>query len=169
MANKSYMAETREAAYEAFWKCGQNYELTVKELKKQDYTISKPTLYEWCKKYNWLERIARAEAQRQEAKDAMRSFEDTMFADMVKQKTAYETYLETLGAAKVDVNAMNGYINLCKTITDVRTKTGAYKASLFLEFMKDLIGWLSKNDPESVAAIERNFDDFVNHAKEQYQ
>ena len=34
--------------------------------------------------------------------------------------------------------------------------------------MKDLIEWLGKNDPDSVDAIERNFDDFVAFAKERY-
>ena len=39
----------------------------------------------------------------------------------------------------------------------------------FVDFMRDLIDWLSRNDPDTVAAIEKNFDEFVKWAKEKYQ
>lgn len=168
MANKSYQAETREITYQTWRNCGQNFQLTQKELKKKGFIISAPTLYDWAEKYNWKARAARAEAEEQKAKDINISFEEKLLADMTKQKERYDRYLENLGDAKTDVNALNGYINLCKTISDVRSKTGAFKASLFLDFMKDLIEWLSKNDPETVLAIENNFDDFVSFAKEKY-
>lgn len=168
MANKSYITETREAAYRAWRACGQNVTLTIKELKKKGFTISAPTLYDWVDKYAWKERAARAEVEEQQAKDILISFEDKMIADITKQKERYERYLEELGDTKTDVNALNGYINLCKTIADIRAKTGAFKASLFLDFMRDLIDWLSKNDPETVSAIEKIFDDFVAFAKGKY-
>lgn len=42
------------------------------------------------------------------------------------------------------------------------------KGEFFIDAMKELINWLSKNDPEALPLIERNFDDFIGHAKEKY-
>jgi len=168
MANKSYQDETRETAYQTWRDCGQNYQFTLKELKKKGFIISAPTLYDWAEKYTWKDRAARAETEERKAKDINISFDEKLLADMTKQKERYDRYLEGLGDMKTDVNALNGYINLCKTISDVRSKTGAFKAALFIDFMKDLIDWLSKNDPGAVAVIEGIFDDFVKYAREKY-
>jgi inhibitor of KinA sporulation pathway (predicted exonuclease) len=63
---------------------------------------------------------------------------------------------------------MFAYTGVVKSITEIKAKTGAFKAALFIDFMKDLIDWLSKNDPEAVAVIEGVFDDFVQYAREKY-
>jgi hypothetical protein len=86
--------------------------------------------------------------------------------DTVRQR--YEKYFASLGDAVVDNQAMFAYTGIIKSISEIKAKTGAYKSSLFLGFMRDLIDWLSKNDPDSVAVIEKNFDDFIQFAKEKY-
>lgn len=168
MARRSYMAETREEAYRAWRQCGQNVELTLRECAKQGLTITKPTLYDWKTKYNWHDRAARTEAQEQKANNAVANGAGSAILDLEKLKSRYETYFDTLGAGAVDNQAMFAYTGIIKSITDLQQKTGAARAAFFLDFMRDLIDWLAKNDPESVGAIERNFDEFVRFAKEKY-
>jgi hypothetical protein len=42
------------------------------------------------------------------------------------------------------------------------------KGEFFIDAMKEMINWLNKNDQEALPYIERNFDDFITHAKERY-
>ncbi len=168
MANRSYQTETREDAYRAWRECGQNIEQTLKRLKKKGYSISKPTLYDWVEKYGWKERAARTEAEEKKATDTAASAETEAILCLDKIKKRYETYFDTLGEGKVDNVAAPNYVNTVKAIAEIKMKAGAHKASLFLDFMRDLIEWLSKNDPDSVDIIERNFDEFVAFARERY-
>lgn len=169
MANRSYQTETREAAFRKWRSCGQNIQLTQKELKKTGYIISQPTLYDWSEKYNWKERAARAEAEEQKSNDAITSAEGKAIASLTKIQKRYEDYFEGLEpGARIDAQDVHAYKGVVTAIADIQAKTGAFKASLFLDFMRDLIDWLSKNDPDTVSAIEKNFDDFVVFAKEKY-
>ncbi len=168
MANRSYQIETREDAYETWRSCGQNVEQTLIELKRKGYSISKPTLYDWMEKYGWKDRAARAEVYEKKTGDAGMSAEARALLSLAKVQERYEEYFETLGPGKVDNQAMFAYTGIVKSITEIKAKTGAVKAALFLDFMKDLIGYLGKNDPAALEAIERNFDDFVRYAQETY-
>lgn len=170
MAGKSYMAENRELAYRRWRECGQNCEATLRTLKDTDgLPVTKPTLYEWIEKYNWKERAARAEAEEQRVKDAVVISDEAMIiADLEKQKGKYERFFETLADCSMDNQAMYAYTNLVKTIVDIKARIAAYKADLFVGFLRDLIEWLSKNDPGAVSVIEQNFDDFMAFAKEKY-
>jgi transcriptional regulator with XRE-family HTH domain len=47
-------------------------------------------------------------------------------------------------------------------------KSQAQRAALFLDFIRDLIEFGSKQDPELVRAVESNFDDLVNWGRERY-
>ncbi len=169
MAGKSYLAQNRELSYRVWRECGQNIELTLRTLKeKHGLPVTKPTIYGWIEKYNWKDRAARAENEERKATDAVVSDEARMVLDLEKQKTKYERYFDSLGEAATDTQAMYAYTNLVKTIIDVKTRIGAYKAGLFLDFMRDLIDWLSKNDPEAVPVLERDFDDFIAFARKKY-
>lgn len=55
-----------------------------------------------------------------------------------------------------------------KWSSEAKTKAEIFKAGLFMEFMKDFVGWLSRNDATAVGVIERNFDPFMAYAKEKY-
>jgi len=169
MAGKSYLAENRELAYRTWRECGQNIELALRTLKeKHGLSITKPTIYGWIDKFNWKDRAARAETEERKANDVVVSDEARMVLDLEKQKGKYERYFDSLGEAATDTQAMYAYTNLVKTIIDVKTRIGAYRASLFLEFLRDMIDWLSKHDPEAVPILERNFDDFIAFAREKY-
>lgn len=169
MAGKSYLAENRELSYRTWRECGQNIELTLRTLKeKHALSITKPTLYGWIEKFDWKGRAARAETEEQRANDAVVSSDSRMVLDLEKQKGKYERYFDSLGETATDTQAMYAYTNLVKTIIDIKTRIGAYKAALFLEFLRDLIDWLSKHDPEAVPIMERSFDDFIAFAREKY-
>lgn len=162
------MAETIEAAYQAWRKCGQNVEMTLRDLARQGYRISKPTVYDWKEKYGWEDRAARAEAEERKAADAVAGAEGRAIASLEKVQGRYEKYFETLGEAKVDNQAMFAYTGVVKSITEIKAKMGAFKSAIFVDFMRDLIDWLARNDPDCLTAIEKNFDGFVAHAKEKY-
>ncbi len=167
---KSYMAENREVSYRIWCECGQNVELTIRTLKERiGLSLTKPTIYDWIEKFNWKDRAARKDEEAQRVQNAAAvTDEGRMIADLEKQKKKYDRFFETLGDAGIDNQAMYAYNNLVKTIIDIKAKTAAYKAELFVTFLRDQIEWFSKNDPGSVAVIEGNFDDFVAWAREKY-
>lgn len=165
---KSADLELRELAFQLYYESGGNKELTLRKLQEKGYSISKPTLYDWIEKYNFDERMARLDHKAKTAKDAAAlSIEDQLLTELLKQKEKYEAYFESLGH-KVDNQAVYAYSHLLNTILDIKTKIGAFKSSLFLDFMKDFVSYLSKEDIEAVNYIERNFDGFVSFAREKY-
>lgn len=164
---KSADLELRELAFQIYRECGGNKELTIRKLEEEGYTISKPTLYDWIKKFNFDERMTNADLKVQAAKDAGLSNEELILIDLNKQKGKYERYFERLGV-RIDNQAQYAYNNLVITILNIKSKIGADKASLFMEFMRELVGYLSKEDPEAVQIIERNLDAFAAHVKEKY-
>ena len=169
MKGKSLISENLELAYRIWRECGQSPEATVRKLNSEhDFTVSRQTIYEWMEKYNWKARAALAEAVEQKAKDPQLSGEERMVAALASQIARYEAYFETLTPKEMDSQAVYAYTNLITTIQNIRQKTAAYKADLFVGFMKELINWLSKNDPEAVHAIEKNLDDFITYAREMY-
>ncbi len=175
MKGKSLIAENLELAFQTWRASGQSVGQTIRTLKTEhDFAVSRPTLYEWIEKYHWKERAAMAEAEERQAKDANLSGEEKMLAALVTQKERYEKYFANLGYDKngrpeIDTQATYAYNNLIASLVSIRQRTGEYKAELFLDFMKDLIGYLNKNDPDAVPAIERNFDEFITYAKEKYR
>jgi len=48
-------------------------------------------------------------------------------------------------------------------------KSTAQRAALFLDFVKDLIEYGTRNDPALVTVLEDNFDDLVTWGREKYQ
>lgn len=167
MKGKSLIAENRESACKKYCDCGGNVELTLRELKKEGLSLSKPTFYNWMEKFNFEERRKKIDIEMQKVNDLNLSFEDSMLKSLLDRKTAYEAYFEK-SAEPTDHQAQYAYAGIIKTILDIKVRMGEFKSSLFIDFMKDLIGWLSKNDSEAVIAIEKNFDDFISFAKEKY-
>lgn len=167
MKGKSYITENRELAFRRYVENGGNAEATLRDLEKKDgLKLSKPTFYEWMKKYNFEERLAKIDSDKQTAKDLDATFEESMFKALSKQKITYENYFETLTTP--DHQAQYAYAGIIKAMMDIRTRMASFKAALFLDFMKDLITFLGKNDPAVIPAIEENFDDFIAYAKEKY-
>lgn len=167
MKGKSADLEMRERAFRLYRECGGNKEMTVKRLADAGYRISKPTLYDWIGKYNFDERMARADEKTLEARDAAHTTETRLMADLLRQKEKYEKYFDGLGAG-IDNQAQYAYTSLVKTIVDIKARLGADKAALFTEFIKDLIGYLSKEDLEAMGALEPHADGFAAFAREKY-
>lgn len=166
MKGKSYIAENRELAFSFYCEEGGNVEGTLRRLEKVGLKLSKNTFYEWMKKFNFEERLKNIDAERQRTKDSQISFEEKMINTLLDQQKTYEDYFKTLTVP--DHQAQYAYAGIIKTILDIRAKMGSFKSALFLDFMKDMISFLTKNDPEAVPFMDRNFDDFINFAKEKY-
>ena len=162
--------EIKEKAFQLWRKCSSPTKV-VKLLQDAGHKVTRQSIDTWMNDpdLDWKGRAARADAIEQEARDPELTGEERMVAALAKQAKRYEEYFETLTPKTMDTQAVYAYTNLISTLQSIRQKTAAYKAELFIDFMKDLIGWLNKNDPESVPAIERNFDEFIQFAKEQYK
>jgi len=163
---KSLIAENRDLAFRVYCSQGGNVEATLRELAKQGLSLSKPTFNDWREKFSFESRRRKIDVEKQKASDSQLSFEEKMMGALINQKEKYETYFETLTTP--DHQAQYAYAGIIKTLFDIRTKVGSFKTALFIDFAKDLINFLSKADPEAVAVIERNFDDFMSFAREKY-
>jgi len=167
MKGKSSKAEFREMAFKKYVECGGNVDMTIRELNKEGFPLSKPTLYEWIEKFDFKGRMSNVDAERQKSTDSQLSFEEGMITALISRKDAYEEYFKTQ-SGNLDHQAQYAYAGIIKSILDIKERLSSFKASLFLDFMRDMINYLSKNDPEALPLIERNFDDFVAFAKEKY-
>jgi hypothetical protein len=163
---KSYIAENRELAFSVYCAQGGNVEASLRELEKQGLKLSKPTFNEWREKFRFDERLQAIDREKEKAADNQLSFEDRMLNALQAQKEKYERYFEK--NEKLDHQAQYAFAGLIKTMMEIRERTGKYKSALFLDFMRDLITFLSKNDPGVVVVIEEHFDDFIAFAKEKY-
>lgn len=121
MKGKSYIAENRELAFKTYCEEGGNVEGTLRILaKKHDLKLSKPTFYDWMKKYNFEDRRLKVDIERQKARDSQISFEDKMLNDLVRQKDKYEKYFEQ--TENPDHQATYAYTGIIKMIIDVKKK-----------------------------------------------
>ena len=120
MKGKSFIAENREIAFKRYCENGGNIEGTIRVLKKDGLNLSKPTFYDWLKKYNFEERRLKVDMERQKARDSQISFEAKMLNDLVRQKEKYEAYFEQNPV--LDNQATYAYTGIIKTIIDVKKK-----------------------------------------------
>lgn len=158
--------ENTELAFDVYCEQGGNVPRTLIELERRGLHLARSTFYDWMKEYRFEERRIEVEEKRQRLGDGNLSHEEQLMLKLEAQVEQYEKYFQTL--QKPDNNATFAYTGLLKTISEIKVKTGAFKASLFVDFMKDLINYLSKNDPEAVGVIEKNFDEFITFAREKY-
>ena len=77
---KSADLEARQLAFDCYCECGGNVEATLRKLKENEYSLSKPSLYDWIDKFNFKERQAAADLKRQAARDASLTTEETLLA-----------------------------------------------------------------------------------------
>ena len=120
MKGKSFIAENRELAFKRYCENGGNIEGTLRVLEKDGLKLSKPTFYEWLKKYNFEERRLKVDIERQKARDSQISFEEKMLNDLVRQKDKYEKYFDANDG--LDNQATYAYTGIIKTIIDVKKK-----------------------------------------------
>ncbi|GER92678.1 hypothetical protein A45J_0396 [hot springs metagenome] len=121
MKGKSYIVENRELAFKVYCEEGGNIESTLRRLEKEHgLKLSKPTFYDWMKKFNFKDRLKNIDAERQKNKDSQISFEEKMMSDLMKQKEKYEKYFD--GIAGIDNQAQYAYTNIVKTIIELSRK-----------------------------------------------
>ncbi|MDR2018557.1 MAG: hypothetical protein LBQ00_06780 [Syntrophobacterales bacterium] len=158
------MAETIEAAYQTWRRSGQNVEMTLRELAKQGYTISKPTIYEWTEKYGWKDRATRAEIKEKEIADvAAIDATDQLIADLEKQKAKYDRFFDTLGDCGVDNQATYAYTALVKTISEVRKKASE-KPDLYAMtpmVMDEFVKFIKAKATEKEKAVQETVFDLI--------
>lgn len=86
------------------------------------------------------------------------------------------TFAEEAEAGKLGPQTLDGISKLGALVQrfeqserEAALKSTAQRAALFLDFVRDLIEYGSRNDPELVRAVEGNFDDLIQWGREKYQ
>ena len=113
--------ETKELAYTVWRECGQNLSECHRKMNgEHDYVISRQSLHEWKTKYDWEGRAARTDAEKMMMIDA--ASDDAILTPLLKQKTKYEDYFDSLPIGKVDNQAVYGYNAILKTMIEIKQK-----------------------------------------------
>jgi hypothetical protein len=165
MKGKSWVKENRQIAFDTYCECDGSIEATRKTLIKKGLELSRQTLYDWEQKYNWKERKAEIDRKRQEVEG--QTADEQLLQGLLRQKKKIEEHFESLGT-EIDTQAIHGYTNLVKTIIEIRARSNANRAEMFMQFLKDLVEYAQKNDSEALEIIDRNLDDFVQFVREKY-
>ena len=144
--------------------------------------ISEVQIQRWAAKYEWRKRKEgykqRFLKAHEEAKAITR--EEILLQDLTHQRDLLKNYFdgrETL--EKGDIQAMYAYTNvtdsICKILADMRKRDEAIRIAkgidrpqMFLDFMRDLVSFLKDRDPDSLPALEKNFDELAAWGKEKY-
>jgi len=81
-----------------------------------------------------------------------------------------ETKAGSLNAAQMDAVTKLGSLVLRSEQHEAASalKSEALRGAMFLDFVKDLIGFAGKHDPDLLRAMEDNFDDLVAWGQEKY-
>ena len=83
--------------------------------------------------------------------------------------------LDQLHASKRDSRMMDALSKLGALLqrmeeseATAQERSRTYRASLFLDFVRDIIEYSTKNDPALLAALEDNFDDLITWGREKH-
>lgn len=165
--------KTRELAYKVYRECGQNISETVRIMNSQHgYAVSRQSVTEWSKKYDWEARAATAEAEEKERKDAISN--DALLSVLITQKKRYEKYFNALAIGSVDNQAIYAYNSILKTLLDIREKISGGQGvdidrpKVFLEDMEFVAAVLKEIDPPGLEVFARSFDVVIAKFKEQH-
>jgi transposase len=85
------------------------------------------------------------------------------------------TFAEEADAGKIGPATLDGISKLGALVQrfeqserEAALKSTAQRAALFLDFVRDLIEYGSRNDPELLRTVEGNFDDLITWGREKY-
>lgn len=85
-------------------------------------------------------------------------------------------FAEEVEAGKLGPQTLDGISKLGALVQrfeqaerEAALKSTAQRAALFLDFVRDLIEYGSRNDPELVRVVESNFDELITWGREKYQ
>jgi len=92
VARKSYKDTSKELAYQLYYKCRPNLELTMRELAKHPdgFPVTRGTLAGWRDLYGWDDRAARQANEAHKATDAVTSAEERAISSLDKVRARYE-------------------------------------------------------------------------------
>jgi len=174
----------REYSFEVVDQCEGLYvngDKTLEEIVKLK-KISPAQVQRWAKKYEWKKKRGefrqRASKAQEETRALMR--EEILLEDLVHQRDLMKRYFEGKEVMdKADTQMMYAYTNvtdsICKILADMRKRDESLRGmqkgdrpQMFLDFFKDLVSYLKEHDAGALAALEKNFDEFITFAKEKY-
>lgn len=143
--------ETKELAYKVWSECGQNLSECHRRMNGHEgYVINRATLYEWMEKYDWRGRATRLEADQALMADA--TSDNSILSPLLRQKTRYESYFDSLAIGEVDNQAVYGYNAILKTILEIREKMEERKREGEMDNNPD--GFIIKTAADAVIALE---------------
>lgn len=114
--------EARENAFFVWYSSSRNDSEAERELKRQGYTVTRQTIGEWKRKYDWVTRAEALDFKKAQSLDTMRCLEDTLLAELTTQKDRYKAYFDSLPTGQVDNQATYAYSQLCRQIADITDK-----------------------------------------------
>jgi hypothetical protein len=119
--SKNSPAQNREHAYKTWRACGQNITETVRELVSVGFKFSRKTITEWCEKYDWKNRAARAEAE--EARLSTELDETSILTDLQLIRKRYKEAFDKMATgAPVDNQTAYAFAKVCRAIYDISNK-----------------------------------------------
>ena len=171
------MSPKKEYSFEVVDHCEALYVVqgkTYDEIAKSS-GVSIAQIQRWAEKYEWRKKKEERKHETLKAQAEIRSpVREKILLDLKIQKECYDKYFETLGENEVNTQATYAHTTLCKTISDIqkdldfKTEQKIDRPQVFLEFMRDLVSFLKDRDPDALAALEKNFDEFISFAKGKY-
>jgi hypothetical protein len=177
------VGKRREYSFEIVDRCEGLYvqgEETLEAIAKQT-SVSIAQVQRWAAKYEWKEKKEKFRERVMKAQEETRALvrEEILLQDLVNQKNLLDRYFQDREYDKADSNTLSNYINvvnnIAKLLQDIRKRDETLRTAqkidrpqIFLDFMRDLVSFLKDHDPAALAALEKNFDDFIAFAKEKY-
>jgi transposase-like protein len=175
----------REYSFEIVDRCEGLYVnggKTLDEIAKSS-GVSVSQVERWAKKYEWRKKRDDLKARSMKAQDEVRALmrEEILLEDLVHQRDLMKKYFADKEVMeKADTQMMYAYTNvtdsICKMLADMRKRDEALRTvqrvdrpQLFLDFMRDLVLFLKDRDPTALTGVEKNFDEFIQFAKEKYK
>lgn len=151
--------ETKELAYKVWCECGQNLSECHRRMNGHEgYVITRQSLYEWMEKYDWQGRATRLEADQALMVDA--TSDDSILTPLLRQKTRYESYFDSLAIGEVDNQAVYGYNAILKTILEIREKMEDRKREGEVE--EGGAGVIIKTPADAIIALENAVNNKLN-------
>jgi hypothetical protein len=151
--------ETKELAYKVWCECEQNLSECHRRMNGHEgYVITRQSLYEWMEKYDWQGRATRLEADQALMVDA--TSDDSILTPLLRQKTRYESYFDSLAIGAVDNQAVYGYNAILKTILEIREKMEDRKREGEVE--EGGAGVIIKTPADAIIALENAVNNKLN-------
>lgn len=118
-ANKRGIAVRRniERAFDVYCAAGGNASRTLRALEKEGFRLSRPTLDDWIKEFDFAGRMARADAERQTLEQFERDPRARLLISCLRRIEAYERYFETVTKPYPQADfALTGIMNQVREI-----------------------------------------------------